>query len=222
MTIGVVYFQSRSCLERNLAKLHIIQISSTCFRPKPCMSRCMLCNIAKFKYFNKIYVFVSRSLSISFNFTFISIHAGLPYRHVFAATHRDIRLYSSVIFNWNLYNKKWKKRADKRWLKIWQNGLKSSVTLKGHFFQSDETVGKKGTVCFIRAIPHLTYISWPVGILQRKWRKFVYLQRHIFSFTCQWINKLPRKENYEVNQQKSSNHAKQLAVPDDNLKKYCK
>lgn len=143
MTIGVIYFQSRSCPARNLAKLHIIQISSTCFRPKPCMSRCMLYNIAKIKYFNKIYVFVSRSLSISFNFTFISIHAGLPYRHVFAATHRDIRLYSSVFFNWNLYNKKWKKRAVNRWLKIWQNGLTSSVSLKGHFFSRMRPLEKR-------------------------------------------------------------------------------
>ena len=95
-----VYFQSRGCLVRNLGKLHIIKISSQfhLFSSK-IMSRYIRYNIVKIKYFNQIYVFDSRTLSISFNFTFVSIHAGLPYRHVFAATHRDIRLYSSVIFN---------------------------------------------------------------------------------------------------------------------------
>lgn len=71
------------------------------------MSRCIRYNIVKIKYLNQIYVFDSRTLylSISFNFTFVSIHADLPYRHVFAATHCDIRLYCSVIFNWNLSQK---------------------------------------------------------------------------------------------------------------------
>ena len=78
------------------------------------------------------------------------------------------------------------------------------------------------TLSFIRAVSCMIWMSYPVGILQWKWHNCVYLQRHIFSFTCQWIDQLPRKENYEVNQQKSSNHTKQLAIPDDNLKNYDK
>lgn len=82
---------------------------------------------------------LAHTFSISFSFTFVSIHAGLPYCHMFAAAHCDIGLYSSVIFNWHLHNRK--KESS---LKEVQNSIEWFKVLvhieKPPFSHSDETV----------------------------------------------------------------------------------
>ena len=101
------YFQSISCWCTTL-KNHIsfqYDYRTTCFRPKVKKSRCIHYNNIKIRYINPIYVFNSHTVAISFSFTFVSIHAGLPYCHMFTAAHCDIRLNSSVIFYWNLHDK---------------------------------------------------------------------------------------------------------------------